>query len=213
MIKLNQILQEVISKNPILDFGLANDVFNLTKLAKFIQPTLESKTKKEIKIHTIVMALSRVKKDKTKIMKSVNDFNVDKISIFSDLATISFHKTEYTYKYVHKIHDEIISQGKYCTISESTQELTMIFDKSFLKKTLKNVPEDYKYKNENISAVRIHFSEDVFKTPGLIMLLTQHLTFNGINIIEISSTYTELIFYVDDKDLKAAFDALYMSYR
>jgi len=66
-----------------------------------------------------------------------------------------------------------------------------------------------KFKSPNISGVSIKFNEKYSEIPGLLYYIIQQITLQNINIIEISSTFTELIIYVEKKDTRLAFDTIY----
>ncbi len=43
-------------------------------------------------------------------------------------------------------------------------------------------------------------------------MLLQRVALQNVNLIEISSTYTEIVFYVAEKDTRIVFDTLFHSF-
>ncbi len=209
MIKISDAIKEIISENSFLEFGICNKLLNLTQLAKFIKPLLEVKTKKEIQTSAIVMNLSRLQKKYSEEINVDEDlFQIDNISVFSNLVTLTFTKTPETHKQINKAYEKIFSKG-YCSFSESMGEITIIFEQNFYSKIISIISEKPKYENQNVSAIGVKFSEELFHNIGLLNILMQKLTLQGINLIEITSTFTEFIFYIEEKDLSKAFDTLH----
>lgn len=88
----------------------------------------------------------------------------------------------------------------------------MIVDqKSFpiVKRFISSKP---KYINKDLSAIHVQFEEKYANIPGLIYHVIQCVTLQNINISEISSTYTNLIIFVDQKNTELAFDTLYNTF-
>jgi len=56
--------------------------------------------------------------------------------------------------------------------------------------------------------VKVKFDEKFFHEPGLVYLIMQKMMLQNVNIIEFSSTFTELIFFIEKDDLQLVFDTL-----
>ena len=129
MNKISDAVSVIIDEHSGLSFGFYNGLFNLTKLAKWILPHVASMTKKDVTTSSITMALSR----QSQIQKQTPikaDFFLSHISIISSLCIISIHKNEDAYDRVAYLHKQASKDKKYFITSESTGELTMIFDTS-----------------------------------------------------------------------------------
>ena len=212
MIKISTTLKEVFQQNPFLQFGFAYKLFNLTQLSRYLQPIIETKLNKEVATSAITMNLSRLQQQVQKITPQTQNFKVDKISVFSNLATASFLKSKTVHQQINQLYQKIITQGAFFSFSESMTEITVFFERDYLTQFRQQITTEIKYQNNNISAVSVKFSKELFHTPGILSLLMQRLTFQGINIVEIASTYTEIVFYVHDKDLQITFDSLYTGF-
>jgi hypothetical protein len=62
--------------------------------------------------------------------------------------------------------------------------------------------------NQNIASVGVKFHEKFIEVPGLLYMILQVVTMQHINIVELASTATEFIIYIDQKDIYLAFDAI-----
>jgi aspartokinase len=62
--------------------------------------------------------------------------------------------------------------------------------------------------NQDIASVGVKFHEKFIEVPGLLYMILQVVTMQHINIVELASTATEVIIYIDQKDIYLAFDAI-----
>jgi aspartokinase len=209
MIKISDSIKEIVINQPFLRFGLHHRLVNLSSIARFIKPLVEARTKKEVRQTAILMNLSRLQK--TLAQKSIEkkaDFSIINLVIHSGLCSITFTRSKEVYNQLNKFYGEVQNQNGYITFSQGISEITVITNESFLP-TIKNIINAKpKYIKAGLSSIGVQFNADYSEVPGLFYFLTQQLTLQNINISEISSTYTELIFYINQKDMRLAFDTL-----
>lgn len=209
MKRISDALNEIVSGNSFLQFGLYNKMLNLSKLAYFIKPLVELRTKKELKQSAILMNLSRMQTRIAKIAPRVDDFEITHMTIRSDLALMTFDRSQDVHKRLNSLYVEIQKQDGYITMNHGIHELTLIIDSEFLPTLEIFITEKPKYINKYISALSVQFDQKFFEIPGLLYSLMQQITLQNLNIIEISSTFTEFSFYLDQKDIPLAFDTIY----
>lgn len=196
-----------MNKNSIFLWGLSNRLFNLSQLARFILPTVESRSRKSVQPSAILMNLSRLQKRILKISPDIDKFKLDDITVTLNLAVITFEKRKLTKKKINELHNDVEKQNGYICISEGTGEITVIID-SNLRNLAKGI-DAKKREYGNISAVGLRFSEKYVDTPGFIYAMVQQLALQNINIVEICSTYTELIFYVAQENTRLTFNTIF----
>lgn len=209
MHKISDSIKAIVEKNSLIEFGLSNNLFNLSQLAKFMLPLVESRTKKEITISALLMGLSRYQKNMNKVVENVQRFHIKNLFIHSDLCAITYNKTPEIHKDIQKLYTHVLKLDKFITLTEGANEISIILENSMLSILEKQIEKQPRYKNTSISSIGMKFSESYVKTPGLIFTILQQVTLQGINIVEISSTLSELIIYIDQKDATLAFDTLY----
>lgn len=134
------------------------------------------------------------------------------ISVRSDLCSMTFYRTPQVFTKLQELYGDIYKKNGFIAINQGTNEITLIADASAvttIKEVIKNTP---KYVRANLVALEMQFDEKYTDIPGLIYHVIQCITLQAINISEISSTYTSLIIFIDQKDTKIAFDTLYKSF-
>lgn len=203
----------MVEGNPLLQFGLHHKLMNLTQVAKYIDSLIETRVKKDAGTSAIVMALSRLQKEMAKDAPQREDFNINSIDIHTNLATFTYQKTTQTARAIHKLANSIQSKGGYISLSEGMRETTVIIERENLDVLRKTVTEHSVHTHENISGIGIVFDEKYTRFPGMFYILMQQLLLQNINVIEITSTFTSLVFYIDERDTRLAFDTLYGLFR
>lgn len=208
MLKISDILEKMVKNDQQLEFFISNRLLNLSQFAKYVQPLVETQMQKEVQTSAIVMALSRLQK-KTIKRNEKQSFKISKISLHTDLCTMSFNKSPSTHQKIQNLHNTAINESAYFTISESTSEITIIASKEFITNHKTPTP---KYEHPNLSAIAVQFDPKYLSIPGVMTTIMQKLTLQNINFIEISSTCTEMTFYIDHDNLRLAFDTLHDSF-
>ena len=208
MLKISDSIKELIENNSFFNFGIYYKLLNLTRVAKFIKPHIEAKTKKKVTENAILMSLSRIQNETRKKIKD-SDFKIENMIIHSDLCTMTFYNTKETHERINKIYSKILNDRGFMTITEGSNEITIIFENRFLEKIKKETLEKPKYSKEKISSICIKFNSKYIKIPGLLYLILQQIALQNLNIIELNSTETEIILYLETKDIKNAFDTIY----
>jgi len=212
MIKVSDSLKEIIKGNQTIQFGLSQDLFNLSQLSKYLVPLIKARTKKEVQASAILMALSRLQRSETK-KKVQPQFEIKKLAANSSLVISTFTKTKTLHRMVNEFYAKVQDSGASLTISEGTTQVTIIYDSEFLplkNKLIRDIP--FK-ENQEIGSLSVRFDESYLKTPGFIYLVLQQLYFQNINVVELTSTATELIIFLAEDDVQLAFDTLYSRFR
>lgn len=207
MITVKQIIEEIIQNNDFVEDGLYNNYLNLTSFWEYIKPILENKLQKEVSVSSIKMTLSRISKDlqkqkEIKIIKKSNFFIKKWISIL----TVS--KNQQNLWNIEKIYRENIDfVDNYFSVVNWSKEINIIYSD-----TIENIIwEVFTSSINKISwlwAIWIYLDDKMLETKGMFYSLTKKLYFNWVNILEITSTYKEIVFFVREKDLKEAIDSL-----
>jgi aspartokinase len=209
MLSIPKAVQSAIETDGFLHFGLANGVLNLSKTARFMKPLVEARTKKSVSVSAITMALSRLKIGKRQANTRFKTVKLEAIRVTKNLAELTYDKTAENTRALEKAEASTRRSGIFIVATIGTREITVITEAESVPVLRKMFPSPPKAHVPDIVAVGVEFDEKYVPQIGMFYTLIQQLTFQNINIIEFSSTYTELIFYLHKKDLKLAFDTLY----
>ena len=58
------------------------------------------------------------------------------------------------------------------------------------------------YRHDRLSSIGVEFNRRYADIPGMLYMLIQRVALQNINLIEIASTYTEIMFFVDEADTR-----------
>jgi aspartokinase len=206
MINISGAINEITSKNSVLLWGLSNKLFNLSQLSRFLHSLVETRTKKSVQQSAILMNLSRLQSRISKISPKRAQFKVEDITTRSNLTVLTFEKLKLVRQKINEFYKRLEGKNEYISITEGTSEITLVFDTK-LRRLLGGIKPKKEY--SNISAIALRFPEKYVNTPGFIYTIVQELALQNINIIEICSTYTELIIYVTKEDTRLTFDTIF----
>ncbi|MDD4627800.1 MAG: hypothetical protein PHE68_00195 [Candidatus Peribacteraceae bacterium] len=210
MITLTDVLRDIIADNPFLQFGIQKRIFNLSSLSRELQPQVEIRAKKDVRSSAILMALSRLQRAEQKKVPQREQIHAKSVTIQTGLSIYTFTKTKDVHKGMNMLFIELQKNNGYITICEGTQEITILLDSAHAHRVKHFMPQQPKYHQDRLAALGLSFDEKLYlPTPGMIYLVLQQLMLQSINLIEVSSTYTELTLYVAEQDAKLAFETLY----
>lgn len=211
MRKISTALLEMIENNDFLSFGLKNHLLNLSQTAAYLKPFIEARTKKEVRESAILMGLSRLNHEKIakKSKKQANkDLPIINFSVRTGLCALTYFNTSHFRMQLNDVYDGLREYKGYFTQSQGINEYSIIIDPTLSDLVEKCIKEKPKNKKDRLISFSIQMKDEYYEEAGVIAKVLDRIAFQGINIYEISSTYAELIFYVDEKDMKLTFETL-----
>lgn len=211
MRKISTAINEIISNNSFLIFGLQTNLLNLSRTAMYIKPLVEARTKKDVKESAILMSLSRISRDEelAKIKNHVEDKPwVINFTVKTNLCSYAYFNTKAFRSQLAEMFPAISGQKCYFMQSQGMNEYTIIIDESQSHLVEKFIKESPKSARCGLTALTLELREDWYDTVGVISGILQKIAFQGISVHEVSTTFSELIFCVDQKDLKMTVETL-----
>jgi aspartokinase len=209
VIKISEAIQDIISNSDQLLFGFHHQLLNLSQVARFIQPLVEARTQKRVRVSAILMNLSRRHQQWAQHpFHPQQQFYIDKINIHTDLCSFTLVKTSQSHRELNRLYAEVQKRDGFMTITEGISEITTIVESENFALATQWMTEPIRLVNQDIASVGVKFHEKFIEVPGLLYMILQTVTLQHINIVELASTATEFIIYIDQKDIYLAFDAI-----
>lgn len=209
MISTQQVVEELVRQAPFLENALAEDIVNYSSLARVFKPEIEERLLKDIKDGSIIMALKRVSvKLKGKLHKNENILGMlADITIRSNLVDYTFHNSSTLTAAVHKIVERTERRKDvFITISRGVSQVTVVASQALepdIKEIFKN--ESSICEIEGLSSITVRIPLEATKMPGVLYTILKLLAWNGISLIEMISTFTELSIVLETKDIEKVF--------
>jgi aspartokinase len=210
MKKIADAIEEVIEGNPALAFGIHHRLMNLTQLARFLRPSVEAQTRKEVSDAAVLMSLSRLQRKWSRSRPQKTDkLLLDKVSIVSGLCSVTLAKTETTHRELNRVFAAIQEQNGFITITEGLREITVIVEEENFGRLRKALSSRPKIVHRSLASVGMTFSERYLSVKGVLHQLLEQVALQNINVLEVASTATEFYIYVEEKDVETAFGSIF----
>jgi hypothetical protein len=201
MIKIHPIVKDILLKELEACFALTNGYMNMSSYAYQIKPRVEKLAKKPVTITSLVVSLSRLRKELKKDIPLIRNVPISNITTKLPLTEIAYENNAKFVKELETLHKKIaVSSEDFFTMTRGTHEIDIICSANLEKKVLKHFTLKPKWINHNFAAVGISFNSEVFGMPNIFFSLLAVTARARINIEELVSTPTELVFIVAEKD-------------
>lgn len=211
MISVASAVYEIVKQSPFLTEALSEKIVNLSALARKIHPQVEDKVKKDINDGAIIAALKRIcnnlnkKFKKVIILRSLGD-----ITVRSNITEYTYLNTETLLQKVQELFLLIGSKKEiFLNLSQGVTESTIITSGNIEKgvqQIFKN--ETLIAKISNLSSISIKLPQDTVDNPGAYYSILKLFALEGINMVEMISTYTEVSLIFRSSDIDRAFSVL-----
>ncbi|MFA5932508.1 MAG: aspartate kinase [Microgenomates group bacterium] len=212
MITVPEIVEEMIKQTPFLEEGLSLGIIDLSSLARKFQPEIQKKLYKDIQIGAIVMALKRLSSTlKIKQQKSNPLFaGLDNMTVRSNLIEYSFENSPtLSEKEIELLSCVDKEKDGFLTFTHGVFETTLIISSIFTKEVERIYKgETLRLKLNNLSAITLILPKEALNQPGVYYTVLKTLAWEGINVIEGISSFTELTLTFENSQVDKAFSAL-----
>ena len=212
MIRVADALQATIKTNPFLEFGIHHGLFNLTQLARYLQPFIKARIQKDISVSAITMSLSRLQQSLLATTPAPKQYVIEKINIVSGLCTATFPRSPQAHKHLNRLYNHIQNNHGFCSLTEGMREITIIVENRYQTRLQSVLDQAPLYTHSQLASVGVQFDAHYADVPGMLYMLLQRIALQNVNLIEVSSTYTEIVFYVAEEDTRLVFDTLFHSF-
>ena len=212
MLKISEAVEEIIETHPALRFGFSHRLMNLTKVARFLRPSIEARTKKEVTDAAILMNLSRLQKKLARLPQSQSSRDkliLNKVNIQSGLCAATVVKSPTSHRELNRVFNRIQSRNGFITVTEGMREVTVIVEADNLRLVTSALSSPPRILHEDLAAVGVAFDERYLKVKGILFQLMEEIALQNINVIEIASTATEFSIFLHEEDVQLAFDAIF----
>lgn len=211
MITVSNAVSQIIKDKPLIEEALSQGIINLSALARLILSEVRRLTYKDVKEGAVLMALKRQPKTikSASLVKSVLGKSGN-LMVRSNLSEFTVSNVDFSVEKHQKIIKEIEKTRKYfLTITQGTFESTVIVA-SDLKKTVETILGRDKiiFKLDGLCSITINLPGKTVSTPGVYYSILKVLAWEGINIVEVVSTFSEFIIILEEKEVSRAFALL-----
>ncbi|MBI4092198.1 MAG: hypothetical protein HY427_03280 [Candidatus Levybacteria bacterium] len=197
--------KKIVERSRYLSEAISKGIINYSSLARYIKPELEQMLLKKISTASVIMALNRLESSFQPKFRQSNIFKTPpEITVRSNLIFAALPNNEIQGLSVLISRDA--NSRSFFLKNQGVHESSLILSQDLFEK-YKTAIED---KNplileDKVSAITIYLPDEALKTSGIYYFFLKSLAWEGINILELISTPSELSIVVDNQDTERTF--------
>lgn len=181
--------------------ALTEGFMNMSSYAHRIRPRAEERAKKSVTITSLVVSLSRLRQEFKREKPLIQDVAITNITTKLPLTEIVYENINPTVAKLESFYKKAsVVRKDFFTTTVGTTELNVTCSSHLARQVVKHFNLKPKLVVNNLAAIAISFDPERFNIPNTFFSLISITARARVNIAEIVSTYTELIFIVDEKD-------------
>lgn len=212
--KTAELVREAIKSSLFINETLKNGLINYSALTRVLLPKIQEKNPKA-NFQSVLITIQRYY-DEVKGKKIVKEFKEilkdSELLMKNQIVSITFERNKFVMDKINKISKNIRwDMGDILFFTQGNSEITLVIDK---KNKLKlNIIKEYILEEkDNFSILSLREPEKLKayskNVQGFLALLTSALSDSHVNIYDISSTYKQIIFVIEEKYLTKAYETL-----
>jgi hypothetical protein len=192
MFTVPEATEKIVKRSRYLSEALSKDIINISSLARYIKPEIESLLIKEVSLSAIIMALKRLKGHVLPDTPYNQIFGSHpEITVKTNLALL--------------VSESQIPQTKRDVTSGISPSGTIILGNR--QDVFENV-EDGSKLYYPVSTISILVPKEAINTPGIYYFFIKSLAWERINILHTFTTPKDFVIVVDDKDTERTLGVL-----
>jgi len=211
-VNITKIVEKILDNWPFLHDLFKMDAANYSGIARTIVHQVEKEVGNSVKINAIIAAIQRYaqkiigKPLSNNILEVISKFS---LTLKNDMINITLKRMEKSYNMILESYKKINwESGERILLFQSEGEISCLLDKKNANYLLKNLKNEIENIEENLSILVIKTPPEMVEVPGVIHHLTGLISQAGITLIDIVTTYREIIFVVHDQDAPRTFEIL-----
>ena len=202
MLKIQDSVKEILYQNEEALYSLSHGYMNLSAYAKQIVGAVGKRSQKEVDVATIVVALSRIKKDIKKIEPLIQDIKINNITTKSPLSEIVFEKNSQILSRLSSLYEKVkTTNDDFLTMALSTSEVSVICSDRIKNEVLKHFKDNPRLIATDLASIGLSLDPKYYPLPNITFSLIRRIAQKRIVLAETITTHTEIIFIFPEKSL------------
>jgi aspartokinase len=211
MITIPEVVQQIVTREPLVEEGLQKGIINLSAYARSIRPQIEDILMKRVQSGAIVMALRRmqVASNQNKVLSGFFHIKPN-IIIRSNLTEYTLENSNRSLAAVIEIIRQNAHNHRHIVaITQGVYETALIVNSEWENEAVHIIPQSAIIDIvRDLSAITITLPPSNVETPGVYYTILKSLAWKGINVFDVVSTKNEFTILFEDKDVDSAFTVI-----
>lgn len=212
------VVQRAIRNDVFIEAMLARGLINYSALARVLLPQVQQKNR-TANFESVLIAIQRFAQNLEKpepIDKNLREVLAKtEIIMKNDIVQLTFERDKKIYDSILETSKKIrLDVGELFFLIQGSRDISIFLDmhkanelKSLLKKAT-NTTKRLAIISLREPSYKMRENELSREIPGYLAFLTTLFAKNAINIVEIASTHSQMIFVIGEKDLGKAYEVL-----
>ena len=198
---LAQECRKVVSRYPHMLDGLREGVVNYRALARRIKPEVEERAGREVDIEAVTTAVRRYGED----LREGDDEHERVLSVLADSRVslrgnvVSITATEF---------GELPRLDGFTHLVRGSRHTTVVTDDGNAEEVSKAVEGEVVERVGGLTCITVESPDDIVDVPGVLARMVSRFSSEDLNIVDITSCYTETILVVEKRDAVKALETL-----
>jgi len=198
---LAQECRKVVSRYPYMLDGLREGIVNYRAVARKIKPEVEGNTGRDVDIEAVTTAVRRYGEE----LQKGDDDHERVRSVLSDSRVslrgnvVSITATEF---------GELPRLGGFTHLVRGSSYTTVVTDDDNADEVRDAVEGEVVERVDNLTCITVESPDDIVDVPGVLARMVSRFSSEEINIVDITSCYTETIVVVEKRDAVKALETL-----
>jgi len=198
---LAQECRNVVSRYPYMLDGLREGVVNYRAVARKTKPEVEESVGREVDIEAVTTAVRRYgeelqeRDDEHERVRSL--LSESRVSLRGDVVSITATK-----------FGELPRFGGFTHLVRGSDYTTVVTDDENAREVRDAVEGEVVERIDNLTCITVESPNDIVDVPGVLARMVSRFSSEDINIVDITSCYTETIVVVEKRDSVKALETL-----
>jgi len=202
MLKIQDAVRKILYENEEALYALSHGYMNLSAYAKQIAGAIAQKSQKEVDAASIVVSLSRIKKDLKKSEPLIQDVKINNITTKSPLSEIVFEKNSQILSRLSSLYEKVkTGNDDFLTMTLSTSEVSVICSDRIKNEVLKHFKDSPRLTATGLASIGLSLDPKYYPMPNITFSLIRRIAQKRVVLAETITTHTEIIFIFPEKSL------------
>jgi hypothetical protein len=208
MITISKRVEQLIERWPMLKQGLELDLLNTSAVARYLKPEVEREVGERVSEAAVLMALRRYQIADSGISSHLPQDYLGDISLRTDLVDLTYTNSPTLPRKLARIAHELAPQHYFTSSRGLLQTSVIVHGEHIDKVSGYLIDETLEKTSKDLTAITLHLKPGHDEVAGILVYPLSILSWRGITVVEVISTFDELNLIIHASDVESAFSAL-----
>jgi hypothetical protein len=203
--EISEAVRKVLAGYPQLDVYLNLGVINSRALGRLVQGEVSRSLGRDVNLQSIVTAIRRYPStpEASGRARLSEILAKSRVTLRYDMGTLTIRIGPQTPRKIQKLYP---SMGETAILIQGVETLTLVLDEGRLEALEESFREEVTDVKRGLASLIVISPPEIAITPGVLAHLAGLLALEGINVVEMMSSYTETCFVIREEEALQAME-------